>query len=227
MAFLYTICGLSVVSALASGFFNLKDDPAKRFAFKLVASILFCAAGLAALYIKGEFSSYGIFVLGALILGMLGDAFLAMSGLAKDAKLMFFNGVGYFCFAAGHIAFAAIFLSVAKLSLYLLPLVAVVPFVLWLLIKTGVLNAGKLNIAIIIYASVLGVMVMAAVNIFVNIKGAVGILSIAAAALFASSDLALAIREFGKLKSKTFIKYFVLSTYYIAQCLFVITIVLY
>lgn len=227
MVFLYIICVLSVISALASGFFNLKDDPTKRFVFKLVASLLFCIAGLTALYAKGEFSTYGIFVMGALILGMLGDAFLAMSGLARDDKLMFFNGVGYFCFAAGHIAFAAIFLSVAKLSLYLLPLVLIIPFVLWLLIKMGVLNAGKFNLAIIIYAAVLGIMVMAAVNIFINNKGAVGVLSIAAAALFASSDLALSIREFGKLKSKTFIKYFVLSTYYIAQCLFAITIALY
>lgn len=227
MVFLCIVAGLSVVTALFSGFFNVRNAPSKRLIFKLIGSFLFCIAGLAAVYVKGSFSSYGVFVMGALILGLLGDIFLCMKGLAADNKLMLFNALGYFCFAFGHIAFFVIFLSITSFNWYLLPVFAAVPAVLGALMLLRVINAKKLNIALLIYASFLGLMVMSAVNLFVNVGGLAGILSIVAAILFATSDLSLAMREFGSFKNKKPLIYIIQASYYIAQCLFAITIALY
>lgn len=227
MVFLYILGGLSIITALFSGYFNVKDDPSKRLLCKLIASALFCAVGLGAVYIKNSFSAYGVFVMGALILGLLGDIFLCMKGLADGKKLMLFNALGYFCFAIGHIAFAAIFLSITRFNWYMLPVMIAVPAILGVLMLIKVLDAKKLNIALLAYALLLGLMVMSALNIFVNNRGPAGILSIVAAILFAASDLSLAIREFGKIKNKVPIIYLILATYYTAQCLFAITIALY
>lgn len=226
MLFLYIAGGLSVMTALASGFFHVKEDASKRLVCKLIASLLFCAVGFAALYIKGSFSAYGIFVMAALVLGLLGDIFLCMKGLAADNKVMFFNAIGFFCFMMGHIAFATIFLSVVKFKLYILPVMLAGIVAPGLLMLFKVLNARKLNIALLIYGAVIGVMVMAAVNIYANYPGTtVGALSLTAAILFAVSDLTLSVREFGNFKNKAPLIFIVLSTYYIAQCLFAITIV--
>ena len=227
MVFLYIVCGLSVFTALTSGFFHLKEDAAKRLIFKLIGSILFCVVGLGALYINGAFSAYGVFVMGALILGLLGDIFLCMKGLSQDKKLMLFNALGFFCFAVGHIAFAAIFLSITPFNLYILPVMFAVPAILGVLMLLKVVDAKKLNIALLSYATLLGVMVMSALNLFVNNRGSAGILSLIAAILFAASDLSLAIREFGRIKNKRVLIYLILATYYTAQCLFAITIALY
>jgi uncharacterized membrane protein YhhN len=224
MPVLYILSGLSVAAALLSGLFNIKENPVKRLVYKLLGSVLFCAVGLGAMYARGSFSTYGIGVMSALILGLIGDLFLCMNGLAEPGKLMFFNAVGFFCFLLGHVLFVAIFLSVTTFHWQVLPVFLVVPLGLGLFMISGMLNAKKLNIALLGYSSFLGLMLMSAVNLYLNTKNIAGIFAVIAAVLFAVSDLSLALREFGKFINKKFLIFDIQVTYYIAQCLFALSI---
>jgi len=227
MPVLFILSGLSVTTALLSGLFNIKNDPAKRLVFKLLGSVLFCALGLWAMYLKGSFSAYGVGVLGALILGLIGDVFLCMKGLVEPKKLMLFNAMGFFCFVLGHVLFVIIFLSVTQFHWQVLPLFLVAPVGLGLFMIFKALDAKKLNGAILGYASFLGLMLMSTVNLYLNTRSTAGILAVIAAVLFTVSDMSLALREFGNFKNKTLLIYIVQMAYYIAQCLFAITIFLF
>lgn len=224
MPVLYVLSGFSVAAALLSGLFHTKDVPSKRLIFKLVASVLFCGVGIGALLYKGSYSAYGIGVLGALILGLLGDVFLCMKGLAEPKKLMLFNALGFFCFGLGHVLFVAIFLSVTSFNWAILPIFLAVPAGLGLFMAFKALDAKKLNGALMGYASFLGLMLMSAVNLYLHTEGVAGILAVVAAVLFSVSDLSLALREFGKFTNKKPLIYLVLSSYYVAQCLFALSI---
>ncbi len=67
-------------------------------------------------------------------------------------------------------------------------------------------------------------MLMSAVNLYLNTKNIAGIFAVIAAVLFAVSDLSLALREFGKFINKKFLIFDIQVTYYIAQCLFALSI---
>lgn len=227
MPVLYLLGGLSVTTALLSGFFHTKEDASKRLIFKLTASVLFCALGLGAMFLKGSYSAYGIGVLGALIFGLIGDIFLCMKGLAQPKKQMLFDALGFFCFGIGHVLFVVIFLSVTSFNWYVLPLFLAVPAGLGLFMVFKALNAKKLNGALLGYASFLGLMLMSAVNLYLNTKNAAGILAVIAAVLFTISDLSLSLREFGRFVNKKPLIYTILASYYIAQCLFAFSIFLF
>lgn len=215
-----------MISAALSGYFNAKEKPSLRLIAKLIASLMFCAAGLTAIFLSKNYSSYSVFVTAALILGLLGDVFLCMNGLVNKRAELLFDGLGVVTFTLGHIFFISIFLSMAPFKWYLLPAIIVLPAALSYLMKIKFINAGKLSLAFVLYSCILGLMAVSAVNLFISNINALGAVILAAGLLFTASDISFVIRRSGNIsdRAKKILIYVVLITYYAAQSLFAISI---
>jgi|AGTN01.1.fsa_nt_gi YhhN-like protein. len=228
MTILIVFGALSVISAVLSGFFNFKGRTAPRLIAKLAASILFCIVGLRAAMIGSGPRDYASFVLAALIFGLLGDIFLCMDDLATDRGEIFFDGLGVLMFFIGHLFFVGIFLSATSFNYYLIPLIFLLPVLLALLINFKVIVAKKIWAGLVVYSAVLGLTLVSSINLYINERDLKSLLVMIAGILFAASDITLLFRNysaFGKDKVRYLI-YIVLVTYYIAQNIFAITIMM-
>jgi uncharacterized membrane protein YhhN len=223
----YIIASLSLISAIFSGLFNIKDRPMARTSFKTLASVLFLATAIFSMYQAGKDTNYTIMVLTALTSGMLGDIFLSVDGLVFEKYRNYFMVIGAICFGMGHILFSAIFLSlVGSFEYYLLIIMAIIPILLFLMSKMAKINFGKFTIPVYVYSIMLSLMLITGINLFIQ-NGTIGaLLILIAAILFTISDSCLALKEFAyKGRHKPLI-YIVLITYYIAQNLFALTVML-
>lgn len=227
MTFLYVLGSLSVLSAVLSGYFNVKEKAALRLMMKTAASLLFLLLGIAATAISGTYKSYAILVICALIFGLLGDIFLAVNTLATERGQKVFNAMGLTTFTVGHGFFIYIFLSGTHFNFYLLPLLLILPIALTTLVKMKIIKAGKFNIAFIAYSFILGLMAVSTVNLYINEPSSVNAMVLAAGLLFAASDCSLVIRSYSNLERRkvNYLIFVVLITYYVAQVLFALTIV--
>lgn len=223
----YTIASLSVLSAFFSGFFNIRNRPMARTSFKTLASVLFLCTAIFSMYHSGRDQNYTILVLTALTAGMLGDIFLSVDGLVIEKYRPYFMVIGAICFGVGHILFAVIFLSlVSSFELYLLFIIILVPLLLLFSTKIFHLNFGRYKFAVYAYSVLLSIMLMTGINLFIQ-NGSMGsLLILIAAILFTVSDACLAIKEFAFKGRHSILIYVVLITYYIAQNLFALTVML-
>ena len=230
MIAIYILTPLSIILGTLSGFFNLKENPLYRIFTKGLASLLFIAVALIATYFTGA-SIYALLVIGALILGTIGDIYLCMNdklALKEKANYLFF--IGGACFFAGHVLFAIVYLICVPFNYYLLPAVLVIPLLLCLTLLLGKkkISLGKLTPFAFFYGIMLNLMLVVTINAFIQYPSKpFGIMSLVAGILFVLSDSSLLFKEFSHLKNNKILIYVVLVTYYVAQCLFALSILVY
>ncbi len=230
MIAIYILSALSIILGTLSGFFNLRISPTRRIFTKGLASLLFIAVALIAIYIKGA-SLYAVLVIGALILGAVGDLYLCLNAnialKEKTANLFLIGGASFF---AGHVLFSIVYIACVPFPLYLIPCVFILPALLGVALLVGKkkISLGKLTPFAFAYGIILNLMLVVTINAFAhNYNNTFGILSLIAGVLFAISDGALFFKEFSHLKGNPVLIYIVLVTYYVAQCLFACTILFY
>ncbi|NWG74915.1 MAG: lysoplasmalogenase [Rubrivivax sp.] len=170
-------CGASVVALLVA---DRRGHAAGRVVAKLAASTCFV---LVAVALGALGSAYGRFVLGALVLGWLGDALLL-----SRASRAFMAGLA--AFLLSHVLFAAAFAS-GPLSLPAMAVAAALATVFGAVVLRCLLPhvPGSFRAPVIAYVVViLGMGVVAAGHAAASQRWAV----LAGAVLFAASDLAVA-----------------------------------
>ena len=230
MIAIYILSALSVILGTLSGYFNVRKNPTRRIFTKGLASLLFLAVALIALYIKGA-TLYAVLVLGALILGTIGDLYLCLNeniALKEKASNLFL--IGGACFFGGHVLFGVVYLVSIPFELYLIPCLFVIPALLGVAILIGrkKITLGKFIPFAFAYGLVLNLMLVVTINAFIhNYDNPFGILSLLAGVLFVISDSSLLFKEFSHLKGNRVLIYVVLVTYYVAQGLFACTILAY
>ena len=231
---------LWLAEAVFSALFIVAGHPVstkKGFGFKMAACALYMANGLYAFSLSDK-NTYGVIILLGLIGGLIGDVFLSADPFVRersDPKLSFmlvlFGGV---FFLAGHIAYMVAFLRLLldAHAFRFLPFAA-----LWggmllffaLLFKIADLHAGKYTLPVALYACGLCCMFALSVYaaVFVVTAPMLRCILVAAPILFVTSDVTLAMisankKRFGSLAFRAFS----LTTYFLAQMLFGISIAL-
>lgn len=230
MIAIYILSALSVVLGTLSGYFNLRKNPTRRIFTKGLASLFFLAVALISLYISGA-TLYSVLVLGALILGTIGDLYLCLNeNIALKEKTSNLFLIGGACFFGGHVLFSTVYLVCVPFELYLIPCIFIIPILLGiaLAIMKNKIALGKMVPFAFAYGVILNLMLVVTINAFIhNTDNAFGTLSLVAGILFVISDVSLLFKEFSPLKGKPVLIYVVLVTYYVAQCLFACSILTY
>jgi uncharacterized membrane protein YhhN len=222
------VCGVFGVSAVLVRRLFFKNGRLAGFGCKVLASFLFCVAGIFAVLERG-IDLFSALMLVAFVLAFAGDILLALAGFADEKSVAFFSMVGGAAFLGGHIMYIAAFFGTTKFHPYLIPIFFVLPILCAFLIKTKRINPGKNTLPVLLYSAVLGAMLTSVINLAASGNDA-GILAVIAGALFVFSDTALFFFNFGNekirgLHGKLFI-FLVHIPYFAAQFLFAATILL-
>lgn len=196
------------------------------FSMKMLCSFMFLVTGITAVVSTGNLTPYSIYILFALVAGVLGDFFLSY----KNEKYFI---IGVICFAAGHLLYSYTYLFQCK---FLQPATAI-PLIIAAAIATSLLfifarykmNLKKLLIPLTIYAFLLifsfvctvacGIIAITRTEIYF------GFCVITGASLFLFSDILLGL-NMGGIKLPRFLRHGVSYTYFPAQTLFALSIFL-
>ncbi|MDR1805330.1 MAG: lysoplasmalogenase [Clostridium sp.] len=196
------------------------------FGAKVLSSLLFCAAGLAAVYGK-ELTLPRAAMLGAFVLAFMGDVFLGLGPFSLEKHKNFLFIMGSVPFLLAQLLYIAVLLSLAPFDWRLLPLAFVLPLMLLIFKWRGVLAYLCENtIPIICYGAILGAMVVAAANALLAGHSG-GSLALCAGLLFALSDTSLFLYNFGSDRvraHKRLLTASVMLPYYAAQALFALVL---
>lgn len=162
----------------------------------------------------GKLNSLSKLLIGGLLFSFLGDMFL----LGDNYFIP-----GLICFLTTHLLYIIYFIITAnqsgwhlkKYPLLIIPVSAYTMSLLWLLLP----SLGALTVPVVIYAVIISIMLLAAINLFTKIKSPAYIYFIAGAALFVLSDSLLAINKF--YQSFQYAGIAIMLTYTLAQYLIV------
>lgn len=226
MGIVYALCGIAGFLSIFMVFLENSGRTELKYVLKTAASFCFVLAGIMCAAEAEDFAPWKSVVLTGLVLGMLGDIFLSSGSVVSEKKTAdLLSLVGGAFFLLGHVAYAVWLLTFADgFNLWLLFLVFGLPALLLVLGLTGVFRAGKMLLPAAVYATLLGLMTAAAVNVYVRMPGETISRYVAAAGpLFAFSDLLLAWYNFGH-TDKNLVKYVYMPAYYAAQLLFALTL---
>lgn len=201
---------------------------------KMVCSTLFVCAGILATEISGEYGKYAKLILTGFILGWFGDLFLhieksycTLAGLASFLCSHFFYIAAYSSSAELYFP-GTVFFNVRDILLFLsLTLIATT------LVIIGRRQLKKATIPIMLYCAVLILMFVKAISLCLDLNCAFGFEALPVCAsllggviLFVLSDILLAVKSFfGKNNSHLFTSLNII-TYYAAQHLLALTIIL-
>lgn len=202
--------------------------------FELIAktcgALTFVCLGVLAFYLSkptSENLSYGLAIIVALVLGMLGDIFLCLDGNEHPERKNLVNSIGVLFFFLGHICYMINIITLAPIKLYLLPTFLVFPLIYVILCLKKVLVSKRVqNVLLTIYFLALNIIIVASINLII-IQGATPftMLLFFASVLFFSSDSVLGLSMFApSVKLPKSYDYYVILSYFAAQCLFALTI---
>lgn len=217
---------LCLIMAFLVALFHVKRIQKPKFVLKIAASLCFCAAGVVALFVRGSVDVFSALILAAFILGLVGDILLCLFAFLKEEYKTFFYIVGGGSFLLGHVLYVIAFISLGGLRAALLPIVLLIPAIYLILMKTKILNPGGMKLPLLAYAVVLSAMLMSTVDLAVQ-GLPIGVLVLAAGILFALSDTALFLGDYGNetvKKARVPLMFIVLLCYYAAQMLFAASI---
>ena len=191
------------------------------FGSKAFASMLFCLAGATAAWSRERFNWQAAAMLLGFCLAALGDVLLAAEPVLKNPEkhrdLAF--ALGGAAFVLAHGINLAVLCSRTQLSLWTLPLLAILPALYLILWRRKILNLGKNTVPILIYALLLSAMLWAAAGILAR-ERLLGLLVLSAVVLLAFSDTFVFYGQFGRKKiSGRAFSWLVMFPYYIAQTL--------
>lgn len=212
---------IAVILELILGFtyiFYKRKNVKMARTWKTLASIGFVLLGILA-YSKQP-SNYGAFILIGLILGGIGDFFLANQYCDVQRKDVYFI-LGLASFMFGHVAYSYAFypshgIGFIQMSCFCLGLA----FVTYLLLQKMKLDFGKMKLPVIFYCAIIYFMEFQALQYLVQSSISAYVLNIGTL-LFVLSDLILAFIYFRKMNSELMNRWN-LSCYYLAQIFIVI-----
>ena len=203
-----------------------KSGLSKKYGFKLkmLSAFMYLLTGTLAVLATGMMTDYSLFMLGALVLGMLGDFFL-------EYKSKKFFPLGTVFFALGHLVYSYTFLFIGVYNAMahiwaVLGMTLAVTIMIFAFVKTKLRLKGKKNM-ILIYAPVLIFSFACAV-----VKGAIalsegsfafGLCLIWGGSMFFASDIMIGFGKGGTKRPKI-LHYAVSYTYFAAQTLFALSI---
>ena len=204
----------------------------KSFGYKMICSALFFLAGVLAMKISGNTSTYAKLILWGLFFGWLGDLFLH---LITDKVYVF--GLGLFAFLGGHIFYIAAFNTAIHYNLQ-----PDAPLLAWYEILAVILIVGAMAAYVVVkkirtkiymaipvamYAVTISTMLVKACTLSYHIWNQSManehilpmILLIVGAVFFVLSDGSLGLILFGGQDKNKHLKWFNIGTYFAAQIL--------
>ena len=206
MAYIYVLAAITAVLSVVVVALENKGILAIKYVLKTVASLCFVMIALLSMA-KGGYNNWKILVIAGLVFGMLGDIFLSSNNVVADKKTLgVLTIAGGLFFAVGHVIYVVWLLRfVEGFNYYTLFAVFGMP-------------------ALFVVLSLLGTMLMGAINVYVFLSPEkIASLILAGGILFTTSDLVLAYYNFGHTE-QTKVKYIYMTTYYAAQILFALTL---
>lgn len=232
---------LMVIDIIVACFYAKNSYPTvdkKAFWLKILASVIFVLCGGFAYYVCGG-DSYSKLIMCALVCGLIGDGLLSCDPFFKEENrkkgMIVTTIIGAGFFLLGHALYIVAFIKeIKRLDAFRLPVFLIV----WLLgIGFGIgatiilkLKHGKLGVPMLIYMT--GLCAMSALSINLALFGYKGgpllqALLVIAPVIFMVSDATLGLKFADKERFSTAnMRYLTLLTYYPAQMMFGITIVL-
>jgi len=218
------LCGVLLIMLRPLRF--VLKGPMAGFANKAFASMFFCLAGVAGTAARRELLNWqAAALLFGFCLACLGDVLLAIEPVLDDparTKGYAFT-VGAVPFFLAHVLNLVVLFSRGDFIPWLLPLAAVLPALYAILWKRKILNFGKVGGPLLIYALLLGALILAAALT----EGALRWFALPAACLLAFSDTALFLFTFGPKKEHPGrgFSWLVMFPYYLAQALMACAVV--
>ncbi|MDR3314686.1 MAG: lysoplasmalogenase [Oscillospiraceae bacterium] len=229
---LYIMGATCVVIACLTAILRNRKSERGRLTTKLLASLLFCTIGLVAAALREQMSITAALLLGALLLGLLGDVLLGLDHfVAKDLQpfLFLLGGAPFFL---GHVLYIVLLLLTTPLNPWLLLVLPLVPLLFLALHKTKIVDFGNNLLPLLAYGTVLSAMVMCTLNIAK--LGAslpqgedLSRLMLLPGILFVISDTTLFLNKFGGVRTRKWIPVFsfgIMLPYYTAQSLFALAV---
>ncbi len=233
-AILYILIAICLILGALKAHSGIKKNFDLELLAKTVGALTFVCLGVLAYYLAdpaGGERSYGLTVLVALVLGMLGDIFLCLNGANEHPQRKnLLQSIGVMFFFLGHICYMFNMVTLENFKLYLLPTLIIFPIIYIILAAKKVLTTSiAQNIPLAIYFLALNIILTSAINIVI-VRGATvfSMLLLAASILFISSDMILGLSWFApKAKLHKNHDYYIILSYFAAQCLFALSVYFY
>ena len=226
MTALYTMAGASVAIAFATAHLRNKGMEKARFVTKMISSMLFCGVAFWAATMRGDMNTQAALMLGALVLGMVGDIVLGLDLFAARQYRRFVFILGGTPFFLGHLLYIILLLSYGNIQWHLVAVLPVVPMFFLLMNRFGLIELKKFMIPLAAYGLVLGAMMLATLNLAAQ-GGELGRWMWFPGVLFTISDASLFMHRFGRgplEKMRPVFSYTVMVPYYAAQGIFALAV---
>ncbi|MCL2301440.1 MAG: lysoplasmalogenase [Firmicutes bacterium] len=227
MTVLYILAGACVAVSAVTATLGNKNKIKGRFVCKMVSSLLFClVAFLAAAGREAPMNIQTALMLGALVLGLVGDIVLGLDMFIAEEHRGFVFLLGGTPFFLGHLLYIVLLLSYGNIQWHLVAVLPAVPMFFLLLNRFGLIKLDKMMIPLSLYGLVLGAMMLATFNLATQ-GGELGRWMWYPGILFTISDGSLFLRTYGEgplKKMNSVFSYTVMLPYYAAQGIFALTV---
>lgn len=186
---------------------------------KGISSLLFIAIGVSSFLGMNTPKDYALWIIAALVMGLVGDLFLVFSQVLKNFIL------GLVAFLIGQIIYGIVFLKFGGFMVYDIIIYIVLVAIGLLGYKKCNLELGRMKIPVLFYLLIIAFMfTMAASTIYKDgFNALTTTLIVAGATLFLVSDILLAFVRFQK-DSKPYLRGMNLALYYSGQILLALSI---
>lgn len=227
MTVLYGLAVACVGVSVASAYLRNRKKEKARFIAKMTCTLLFCLIAFGAAYRRtAPMTMQAGLMLGALVLGAVGDIVLGLDAFVEPKNKIVMMLLGGIPFFFGHVLYIVLLLSYGQIRWPLLAVLPVVPAVFLLMDRFQVINLYKMLFPLTMYGLVLGGMMLATFNVAMQ-GGVLGRWMWFPGVLFTISDTSLFVNHFGGEalnKYKPLLSYTVMLPYYAAQSIFALTV---
>jgi len=226
MTALYTMAGASVAVSVVTAMLRNRGLEKGRFVTKMISSMLFCLTAFLAATSREDMNTRAALMLGALVLGMVGDIVLGLDLFAEEKYRRFVFVLGGTPFFFGHLLYIALLLSYGSIQWHLVAALPIVPMFFLLMNRFGLIKLERLMIPLALYGLVLGAMMLATFNLAAQ-GGQLGRWMWYPGVLFTVSDASLFLGKFGQgplKKLEPAFSYTVMVPYYAAQGIFALAV---
>jgi len=227
MTVLYVLAGASVAVSAATAALGNKKKIRERFLCKMDSSLLFCLVAFwAAVERDKPMNLQAALMLGALVLGLVGDIVLGLDIFVTEEFRGYVFLLGGVPFFLGHLLYIALLLSYGGIQWHLVAVLPIMPMLFLLLNRFKLIKLDKMMIPLMIYGLVLGAMMLATFNLAAQ-GGELGRWMWYPGILFTISDGSLFLKSYGQgplEKMKPAFAYTVMLPYYAAQGIFALTV---
>lgn len=149
----------------------------------------------------GDIKRYFEFIFIGILLGFLGDFFLALKKIYKDKEVIFM--IGLVAFLIGHVFYVMAFSLVNDIGIYDFCFAAIYLAIAYIVFKKSELDFKNLKYGVILYASVISFMMGKATSVLLFEESSVFVVvAFVGALMFVLSDSVLSFSMFGKKEDK-------------------------